>query len=104
MSRYILTERILNTLRGRGYKLVCKICGNDLKEDQEVESKHSAYWCWQCECCGWKSKRKPKERKRIGREWSVACPACNGTVYRLGRKFYCASCYDESFGGYDNES
>lgn len=99
MSRYILTERTYNTLIGRGYKVVCKICGCPLVIGQEVESKHSAYWRWECEDCGWHDKRKPRKRKRIGRRWVLVCPKCGGTVYRMGRKFYCAECYDSSFRG-----
>lgn len=102
MSRYVLTERIYNTLIGRGYKLVCKICGCHLEKEQEVESKHSSYWRWECEDCGWNSKRKPKDHKRVGRGWVLSCPMCTGTVYRVGRKFYCATCYDSSFARSDD--
>lgn len=94
-----MTERTYNTLIGRGYKLVCKICGCNLEIGQEVESKHSSYWRWECEDCGWNSKRKPKDQKRIGRKWVSSCPMCTGTVYCVGRKFYCAECYDSSFRG-----
>lgn len=103
MSRYTLTERTYNTLIGRGYKLVCKICNCHLEIGQEVESKHSAYWRWECEDCGWYAKRPPKKRKRVGRAFFFSCPECNGKVYRIGRKFYCAQCYDNSFRGTNNE-
>jgi len=105
MSRYILSERTYNTLVGRGYRLVCKICECNLEIGQEVESKHSGYWRWECEDCGWNTKKKPKERKRIGKRWVLKCPICSGTVFCIGRKFYCASCYDKSFrnGNGDND-
>lgn len=43
MGRYILKKRTYNTLIGRGYKLVCKICGCPLQIDDCVESKPSKY-------------------------------------------------------------
>lgn len=104
MARYKLTERTYNTLIGRGYKLTCKHCGCALEKDVEIESKPSRYWKWKCEECGWSSRRKPKRRKRIGRIWLFECPKCGGTVYRIGRKFYCADCYDSLFHGGNNNS
>ena len=43
MARYILSKRIYNTLRGRGYELICKICRCPLHIDDCVESKPSKY-------------------------------------------------------------
>ncbi len=43
MARYTLTKRIFNTLKGRGYKLVCKICDCPLQVGDWVESKPSKY-------------------------------------------------------------
>ena len=43
MVSYILTARTYSTLTGRGYRLVCKICGCPLQTGDCVESKPSKY-------------------------------------------------------------
>lgn len=53
MARYILTRRVYNTLVGRGYKLICKICGCQLQINDCVESKPSKYRrrkFYHCDC------------------------------------------------------
>jgi len=53
MARYTLTQRIYNTMIGRGYKLVCKICEVPLQVEDCVESKPSKYRrrkFYHCDC------------------------------------------------------
>ena len=53
MSRYYLTKRVYNTLMGRGYKLICKICSLPLQINDCIESKPSKYKkrkFYHCEC------------------------------------------------------
>lgn len=53
MPRYELTRRVYNTLIGRGYKLICKICRCPLQVGDCVESKPSKYRrrkFYHCEC------------------------------------------------------
>jgi len=97
MSKYILTDRIYFTLMGRGYKLICKICGCNLIPGDEIESKRGKYHKWICDKCHYSQTRKPKNKKKIGPEkWVRECPECGGEMYLIGRKFYHRACYEGS--------
>ncbi len=96
MSKYTLTRRVYNTMVGRGYNLVCKICDMPLEIMQEVESKPSKYRKWNCDQCGYSSEDKPDKRSRIGEYWYLQCPECGGIVYCIGRKFYHSTCYEDA--------
>lgn len=93
MARYILTKRVFNTLRGRGYNLKCKICEFPFEiakcpkcRSQNVVWADNLKKEFKCESCGFQD---------------VACNL-NGCVeskpskYRR-RKFYHCKCYDDSF-------
>lgn len=94
MARYILTKRVFNTLRGRGYKLVCKLCGLPFEiakcpkcrsqdivwVDKRIKEKFMCNGCgFSDEGCNLKGciESKPSKYKR--------------------RKFYDCGCYDGSF-------
>lgn len=114
---YLLTRRTYNTLQGRGYKLVCKICGDNLefitaqrpdetdKEYQErknksmIESKPSTYHKWKCDNCKVVLHDKPERNSMLGNRWYYTCPDCGGVVYHVGRKFYHEICYEASHYG-----
>ena len=54
-KRFILTRRNYNTLIGRGYNLVCKLCKHPLQIGDCIESKPSKYGkqkrkYYHCEC------------------------------------------------------
>lgn len=122
MARYLLTPRIYNTLVGRGYKLVCrrqrcnlpldklspeKPMPNETDEAYEarvlestVESKPSKYHHWECDRCGERLGYKPKS-VRVRNTWVYIHEEndCGGRIFNIGRKFYHASCYDETHYG-----
>ena len=122
MARYLLSVRIYNTLVGRGYKLVCrrqqcnlpldkmtpeKQMENETVEEYEarklestVESKPSKYHHWECDKCGERLGYKPKS-VRVRNTWVYLHEenGCGGRIYNIGRKFYHASCYDETHYG-----
>lgn len=53
MVKYLLTRRVYNTLIGRGYRLICKICRCPLQVGDCVESKPSKYRrrkFYHCDC------------------------------------------------------
>ena len=53
MVKYTLTKRVYNTLIGRGFNLVCKLCNLPLQVGDCIESKPSKYRrrkFYHCEC------------------------------------------------------
>lgn len=121
MARYILTKRVYNTLLGRGYKLVCKICGFNLEiakcpkcRSQNVVWADKLKQQFKCNKCDFKDdacnlngciESKPSKyriwqcescKEKYSRK-QERCPKCKGKVYTFGRKFYHCSCYDDSF-------
>ena len=104
MSRYKLTKRVIDTMVGRGYNLVCKICEISLKQGDIIESKPSKYPRWKCEKCGNITNERPTKRIMVRGNWFFVCRKyngekgriCGGIVFNYGRKFYHAECYDKS--------
>ena len=121
MARYILTKRVYNTLHGRGYKLVCKICEFPLKiakcpkcRSQNIVWADKLKEQFKCKNCGFKDdacnlegcvESKPSKYRlwlcsKCGKKYSKKqeiCISCDGIVYTFGRKFYDCKCYDDSF-------
>lgn len=107
MSRYVLTKRLYNTMTGRGYKLVCRICKVPLQKGDLIESKPSKYQNWECDRCqvttksgkskAFSTKTKPKARvpMPLERKGLPKCWRCGGPMHYVGRKFYHADCYDD---------
>jgi hypothetical protein len=77
-TRYVLTHRIRENLKQRGFRLICRKCGGVLKEGELIESKPSKYRA-----------KVQYDGTRVG-----------------GRKLYHAECYDGmhmDFGDDDGE-
>ena len=91
LARYILTRRVYNTLIGRGYKLVCKICECELKiakcpkcnSENIVVFNEEYYLCKNC------------NHKDLMCSLN-GCVESKPSKYRR-RKFYHCDCYDGSF-------
>lgn len=121
MPRYILSRRVFNTLSGRGYKLICKICGFAFKIARCPKcGKYDIVWddaekinfrCNDCEfvddACNMDGcvESKPSKYRlwrceKCGEKYSrkqEMCVECGGRIYTSGRKFYHCKCYDDSF-------
>jgi len=93
VARYILTKRVYNTLLGRGYKLVCKICEFPLEiakcpkcRSRNVVWADSLKQEFKCKDCGFKD-----DACNLN-----GCVESKPSKYRR-RKFYHCKCYDDSF-------
>ena len=122
MTRYLLKKRVYNTLIGRRYKLICKICNFPFKiiscpncksqnidwVDKNLKEKVKCSNCEliidACELDGCVESKPCKYRlwqcENCDMKYSrkqEKCLKCGGIVYTIGRKFYHCKCYENSF-------